>query len=56
MVPLELIIKSCQGTDLAANIVSPLLTPQAVDLLTNCLTSREADLWKSLGRAWNVPS
>ncbi|XP_022095025.1 epidermal growth factor receptor kinase substrate 8-like protein 2 isoform X2 [Acanthaster planci] len=56
MVPLELIIKSCQGTDLAANIVSPLLTPQSVDLLTNCLTSRETDLWKSLGRAWNVPS
>ncbi|XP_038053163.1 epidermal growth factor receptor kinase substrate 8-like isoform X2 [Patiria miniata] len=56
MVPLELIIKSCAGTDLAANIVSPLLTPQSVDLLNNCLTSREADLWKSLGRAWSVPS
>ncbi|XP_071795516.1 epidermal growth factor receptor kinase substrate 8-like isoform X2 [Asterias amurensis] len=56
MVPLDLIIKSCQSTELASNIVSPLLTPQAVDILQNCLTSREADLWRSLGRAWTIPS
>ncbi|XP_072163109.1 epidermal growth factor receptor kinase substrate 8-like [Diadema setosum] len=54
-VPLKLIIQSCQGPELAASVVSPLLTPQAVDLLQNCLTSREHEVWMSLGRAWTLP-
>ena len=33
----------------------PLLTRDAIDLLTNCLTSRETELWQSLGDAWTEP-
>ncbi|CAH1250298.1 EPS8 [Branchiostoma lanceolatum] len=52
--PLELVIESCQGVDLAKSVVSPLLTDQAIDLLKNCVTSREGDLWLSLGPAWTT--
>lgn len=55
-VPLKLVVEGSQGPAMARGVESPLLSPQAVDLLTNCLTSREADLWHSLGPAWNVPS
>ncbi|XP_071956424.1 epidermal growth factor receptor kinase substrate 8-like isoform X2 [Antedon mediterranea] len=54
-IPLELVVQSCQGPEFAASVVSPLLTPQAIELLRNCLTSRENDLWITLGRAWNTP-
>ena len=40
--------------DLATKVVSPLLTADAKDLLLNCLTSKEADLWTSLGDAWTI--
>ena len=36
-------------------VLSPLLTADAIDLLTNCLTSRENELWQILGDAWCVP-
>ena len=41
-------------TDLASNVVSPLLTAEAIELLRNCLTSQETALWVSLGQAWNT--
>lgn len=57
--PLALIVdasrESNYGTNLAARVVSPLLTKEAVGLLANCLTSKESDLWHSLGEAWVVP-
>ncbi|XP_070566544.1 LOW QUALITY PROTEIN: epidermal growth factor receptor kinase substrate 8-like [Ptychodera flava] len=53
--PLELIIQSCNGPELARTVVSPLLTPQAIELLRNCLASREGELWVSLGPAWTTP-
>ena len=44
-----------KGTpDLASKVVSPLLSADAKDLLINCLTSKEADLWMSLGDSWSV--
>ena len=41
--------------ELAAKVVTPLLLKEAIDLLSNCLTSREHQLWLSLGDAWIVP-
>ncbi|KAL1438594.1 hypothetical protein MTO96_047951 [Rhipicephalus appendiculatus] len=43
------------GASLAARVVSPLLTRDALELLANCCTSKESDLWHSLGDAWVVP-
>jgi epidermal growth factor receptor kinase substrate 8 len=37
---------------LANKVVSPLLSAEAVQLLSDCLTSRENQLWMSLGDAW----
>jgi hypothetical protein len=31
------------------------MTSEAVDLLVNCLTSKESELWNSLGEAWYLP-
>ena len=39
----------------ARTVVSPLLTVAAIDLMSNCLDSREATFWKSLGPNWNLP-
>lgn len=40
------------GPNLAGRVVPPLLTQEAKQLLLNCLTSKESDLWASLGEAW----
>ena len=40
------------GVGLASRIVTPLLTAEAKHLLVNCLSSKESDLWESLGQAW----
>ncbi|GAB6031637.1 hypothetical protein CHUAL_009397 [Chamberlinius hualienensis] len=56
--PLALIVdasRESNGSNLAARVISPLLTKEAVELLANCLTSKESDLWHSLGEAWVVP-
>lgn len=41
--------------NLPAGVVTPLLTREAVNLLMNCVTSKETELWHSLGDAWLVP-
>lgn len=43
------------GPNLPASVVTPLLTREAVNLLMNCVTSKETELWHSLGDAWLVP-
>lgn len=57
--PLALIVDaardSIHSANLAANVVSPLLTRDAIELLGNCCTSKETDLWHSLGDAWIIP-
>lgn len=57
--PLALIVDACRdskyGPNFPMHVVSPLLTHKAVDMLQNCLTSKETELWESLGEAWTVP-
>ncbi|KAI8425492.1 hypothetical protein MSG28_011332 [Choristoneura fumiferana] len=40
---------------LPARVVQPLLTRDALNLLANCVTSKETELWHSLGDAWLIP-
>ncbi|XP_023318234.1 epidermal growth factor receptor kinase substrate 8-like isoform X4 [Trichogramma pretiosum] len=57
--PLALIVDATNDTsyepNLPAKVVSPLLTREAVNLLMNCVTSKETELWHALGDAWLVP-
>lgn len=57
--PLALIVDAARDSNhspnLAERVVSPLLTRDAIELLSNCCTSKETDLWHSLGDAWVVP-
>lgn len=56
--PLALIVDASHdthyGPNLPAKVVSPLLTREAVNLLINCVTSKETELWHSLGDAWLI--
>ncbi|XP_037812642.1 uncharacterized protein LOC119604231 isoform X1 [Lucilia sericata] len=57
--PLALIVEAASDTyyesQLPARVINPLLTREAVNLLINCVTSKETELWRSLGDAWTVP-
>uniref|UniRef100_A0A803YR34 Epidermal growth factor receptor kinase substrate 8-like protein 2 n=1 Tax=Meleagris gallopavo TaxID=9103 RepID=A0A803YR34_MELGA len=50
--PLELIINSCGGPELARSVINPLLSKDATDFLKGHLTPKEISLWDSLGEAW----
>lgn len=57
--PLALIVDASHDTyydpNIPARVVNPLLTHHAINLLINCVTSKEHELWKSLGDAWTIP-
>jgi epidermal growth factor receptor kinase substrate 8 len=57
--PLALIVDASHdshyGPNLPSKVISPLLSADAVELLVNCLTSKESELWHSLGEAWYIP-
>ena len=57
--PLTLIVEASHESNgapnLPARVVSPLLTYDAIELLSNCLSSKETELWHSLGDAWRTP-
>merc|ERR1719189_1168722 len=42
------------GPNLPSKVLAPLLTADAVDLLVNCCTSKETELWHSLGESWFI--
>ncbi|XP_050313584.1 epidermal growth factor receptor kinase substrate 8-like [Anthonomus grandis grandis] len=57
--PLALIVESSHDyyfdQHIPQNVTAPLLTREAINLLMNCVTSKETELWHSLGNAWLVP-
>lgn len=58
--PLSLIYEASRDPihgyrDLSGDAVSPLLLVDAKQLLLNCLTSKEMDLWQRLGKSWTQP-
>lgn len=57
--PLALIVDASHDTDydvkIPERVIDPLLTREAINLLINCVTSKETELWRSLGEAWTVP-
>ncbi|XP_074086836.1 epidermal growth factor receptor kinase substrate 8-like protein 2 [Macrotis lagotis] len=50
--PLELIINSCGGPDIARSVSSPLLSRDTVEFLKGHLIPKEMVLWESLGEMW----
>ncbi|VDN03415.1 unnamed protein product [Thelazia callipaeda] len=55
--PLTIILDACRwglGRNIAPQVVSPLLSRETRELLQNCLTSRESDVWMALGEAWRI--
>lgn len=57
--PLALIVDAshdtCYDPNLPARVVEPLPTRDSVNLLNNCVTSKEMELLRSLGEAWTLP-
>ncbi|CAJ0929144.1 unnamed protein product, partial [Mesorhabditis belari] len=56
--PLNVILDASHwglGRNIASLVVSPLLSLDARELMQNCLTSKEMDVWLSLGDAWRTP-
>ncbi|XP_048779459.2 epidermal growth factor receptor kinase substrate 8-like protein 1 isoform X5 [Ostrea edulis] len=57
--PLSLIYEASRdpvhgGRDLAESATRPNITQDARQLLLNCLTSKELELWQSLGKSWTA--
>ncbi|KAL2805555.1 epidermal growth factor receptor kinase substrate 8-like protein 2 [Daubentonia madagascariensis] len=53
--PLELIVNTCGGPDIARSVSSPLLSRDAVGFLRGHLVPKEMSLWESLGETWTRP-
>ncbi|CAO1354674.1 unnamed protein product [Diamesa serratosioi] len=57
--PLALIVDASHDSyydpNLPARVNLPLLTREAINLLINCVTSKETELWRSLGDTWTIP-
>ncbi|KAM8814368.1 epidermal growth factor receptor kinase substrate 8-like protein 2 isoform 2-T2 [Rhynchonycteris naso] len=53
--PLDLIVSTCGGPDIAHSVSSPLLSRDAVTFLRGHLVPKEMALWESLGETWTRP-
>uniref|UniRef100_A0A1I8Q566 SH3 domain-containing protein n=1 Tax=Stomoxys calcitrans TaxID=35570 RepID=A0A1I8Q566_STOCA len=58
--PLALIVEAARDTysksQLTSKVIEPLLTSDTINFLINCVSSKETELWKSLGPSWTVSS
>uniref|UniRef100_A0A8C4QPV4 Epidermal growth factor receptor kinase substrate 8-like protein 2 n=1 Tax=Eptatretus burgeri TaxID=7764 RepID=A0A8C4QPV4_EPTBU len=50
--PLEMVVQSTGGPELARSVEIPLLKRDAVDLIKTSTNQHEMEFWKSLGDAW----
>ncbi|KAG7454494.1 hypothetical protein MATL_G00260300 [Megalops atlanticus] len=50
--PLNMVVQTSGGVDLAKSVLSPLLTREAIDFLHSAGTAEERHLWVSLGDGW----
>ncbi|GMR50850.1 hypothetical protein PMAYCL1PPCAC_21045, partial [Pristionchus mayeri] len=56
--PLQVILEACHrghGRPIAPQVVSPLISLEARDLMDNCLSSKEMEIWMSMGDTWRTP-
>ncbi|KAM6159348.1 LOW QUALITY PROTEIN: epidermal growth factor receptor kinase substrate 8-like protein 2 [Rhynchocyon petersi] len=53
--PLDLIVNTCGGPEIARSVTSPLLSRDAVGFLRGHLVPKETALWEALGEAWTRP-
>ncbi|XP_035275645.1 epidermal growth factor receptor kinase substrate 8-like protein 2 isoform X2 [Anguilla anguilla] len=53
--PMELVLKSCGGPELARSVHSPHLCRDAVDFLRGTLSPKEMALFELLGKSWTIP-
>uniref|UniRef100_A0A8C2S0I0 SH3 domain-containing protein n=1 Tax=Capra hircus TaxID=9925 RepID=A0A8C2S0I0_CAPHI len=53
--PLDLIVSTCGGPNIARSVSRPLLSRDAVGFLRGHLVPKEMALWESLGETWTRP-
>ncbi|XP_068411508.1 epidermal growth factor receptor kinase substrate 8-like protein 2 isoform X3 [Eschrichtius robustus] len=53
--PLDLIVSTCGGPNIARSVSSPLLSRDTVGFLRGHLVPKEMALWESLGETWTRP-
>lgn len=56
--PLSVALEFCQwshGQNIAKQVISPLLSIETCNLLHECLTLKEYDVWMILGKSWRTP-
>ncbi|KAJ6659533.1 hypothetical protein lerEdw1_018768 [Lerista edwardsae] len=52
---LATVLANCPWANLASTVISPLLSPSAINLLRRTLDPNEQLIWKKLGQGWSVP-
>ncbi|NXK30805.1 EPS8 kinase, partial [Piprites chloris] len=50
--PLQMVVQTTGGPELAGTVLSPLLTKDTIDFLRYTVTGEEGQLWMSLGDTW----
>ncbi|XP_028399597.1 epidermal growth factor receptor kinase substrate 8-like isoform X2 [Dendronephthya gigantea] len=54
IMPLSLLVRCTRGPEEASKVINPLMTSESIELLRSSLTSKETELWQSLGPAWTL--